>query len=58
MAVITFSGGATLHVPGTAAQVASALSAPRNGAAFAKLPGGTRVNPDQVAFITDDPEDR
>jgi hypothetical protein len=56
MATITFSGGATLHVPGTAAQVASALSAPRNGAAFAKFAGGTRVNPDQVAFITDDSE--
>lgn len=57
MARITFSGGATLHVPGSAAKVASALEAPRNGFTLAKFPGSTaRVNPDQIAFISDDSE--
>jgi hypothetical protein len=53
MAIITFSGGATLQVEGRAAQVASALSAPRDGAMFAQF-GRVRVNPDQIAFITND----
>jgi hypothetical protein len=57
MAVITFSGGATLQLPGTAAQVASALSAPRDGAMFATFPGGVRVNPDQIAFVIDESSD-
>jgi hypothetical protein len=53
MALIVFSGGATLSVPGTARRVAEQLQRAANEAGYVQL-GTLVVNPYQVAYVTDD----
>jgi hypothetical protein len=54
MAVIVFSGGERLEVPGTAAYVAAQLDRASGSGYVAFLGVSAFVNPSQVAYVLDD----